>query len=213
MDTKGQGDWPLALTGLAFVVVGILTIAIGGDTPTTDDSARETVAFYRDNDTAMSVAAVLTCVAAVLAVLYAVYLRGVLRAAQPDRDGDLTPMVLVVGSGVLAAGLTLDAALSVALVDTAGDVSPAATQALSAAWNNDFPVFATGLLVMMLAFAVAILRHGALPKWMGWVAVVLVVLGPTPIGYVGFLGSLLFIAVTSVVLAVRGRRTAAVPAA
>ncbi len=95
-----------------------------------------------------------------------------------------------------------------ALIDTAGDVSPTVTVAISAIWNNDFPVFATGQFMVLVSLAYAILRHGILPKWLGWVAVVLVVITPTPIGFAGFLGSLLLIAVTSVMLALRGRRAA-----
>ena len=67
-----------------------------------------------------------------------------------------------------------------ALIDTAGDVSPTATVAISAIWNNDFPVFATGQFIVVISLAVAILRHGILPKWLGWVAVVLVVITPDP---------------------------------
>ena len=50
------------------------------------------------------------------------------------------------------------------------------------------------------------LRSGVLPKWLGWVAVVLAVVGLTPVGFVAFIGAGLLIAVISVILAMRGRR-------
>ena len=207
-----QGQWRIALSGLAFVIVGVVSFLIIGDPPTPgDDSAREIVRFYEDNSTVVAVGSILACLAGVLFVVFGVYLRSVIRAAQPDADGDLVPMVLVAGTVVFATGLALDSALNVALIDTAGDVSPAATEAISAVWNNDFPVFATGQFMVVLALAWSILRHGILPKWMGWLAVALVVVTPTPIGFVGFLGSLLFFAIASVVLALRGRRAAASP--
>lgn len=209
-----QGQWQMALTGLAFVIVGVVSFAIVGDVPTpSDDSAREIVAFYEDNGTQVGVGSVLACLAGVLFVAFGVYLRSVVRAVQPDPDGDLVPLLLVAGTIIFATGLALDSALNVALLDTAGDMSPAATEAISAVWNNDFPVFATGQFIVVLSLAYSILRYGILPKWMGWVAVLLVVVTPTPIGFAGFLGSLLFFAVTSVVLALRGRRATAAPSA
>ena len=214
MNTQGQGQWQMALTGLAFVVVGIFSFVIVGDPPTPgDDSAREIVRFYEDNGTVVGIGSVGACLAGALFVTFGVYLRSVIRAAQPDPGGDLVPLLLVAGTTIFAAGLALDSALNVALIDTAGDVSPTVTVAISAIWSNDFPMFATGQFIVVISLAVAILRSGFLPKWMGWVAVVLVVITPTPIGFAGFLGSLLFVAVASVMLALRGRRAAATPTA
>ena len=214
MNTQGQGQWQMALTGLAFVLLGVFSFAIVGDVPTPgDDSAREIVRFYEDNGTQVGIGSVGACLAGALFVTFGVYLRSVIRAAQPDRDGDLVPLILVAGTMIFATGLALDSALNVALIDTAGDISPTATVAISAIWNNDFPVFATGQFIVLVSLAYAILRHGILPKWLGWVAVVLVVITPTPIGFAGFLGSLVLIAVTSVLLAVRGRRASATPTA
>ena len=39
---------------------------------------------------------------------FGVYLRSVIRAAQPDREGDLVPLILVAGTTIFAAGLALD---------------------------------------------------------------------------------------------------------
>jgi hypothetical protein len=199
----------MALTGLAFVVLGVVSFTIVGDVPTPgDDSAREIVRFYEDNGTQVGIGSVLACLAGVLAVVFGLYVRSVLRAAQPDPEGDFAPLALVIGLAIFATGLAIDSALNVALLDTAGDVSPVATVALSAIWNNDFPVFATGLFLANASLAVSILRYGALPKWLGWVAVLLIVVTPTPIGFAGFLGTLVFMVVISVLLAVRGRRAA-----
>jgi hypothetical protein len=202
----------MALTGLAFVLLGVFSFTIVGEPPAAgDDPAREIVSFYEDNGTQVAIGSVTACFAGALFVAFGVYLRSVIRAAQPDRDGDLAPLILVAGTIILATGLALDSALNVALIDTAGDISPTATVAISAIFNDDFPVFATGQFLVVLSLGYAILRHGFLPKWMGWVAVVLVLITPTPIGFAGFLGSLVLFAVVSVLLAVRGRRATAAP--
>ncbi|TCO36071.1 hypothetical protein EV652_101962 [Kribbella steppae] len=51
--------------------------------------------------------------------------------------------------------------------------------------------------------AVAALRHGVLPRWLGWSSVVTAVLLPLAIGFVGFLVFLLWILFVSGVLAFR----------
>ena len=78
-------------------------------------------------------------------------------------------------------------------------------QALQALWDNDFVPLALGSLVFLISAGLSIVRHGVLPKWLGWVALVLAVIGFTPIGFVAFVGAGLWIAVVSVILAVRAR--------
>jgi hypothetical protein len=48
---------------------------------------------------------------------------------------------------------------------------------------------ALGTLVFLIPW-LSVLRHGALPKWLGWVALVLAVIAFTPIGFVAFIGAL-----------------------
>ena len=54
-----QGQWQMALTGLAFVLLGVFSFVIVGDPPTPgDDSAREIVRFYEDNGTVVGIGSV-----------------------------------------------------------------------------------------------------------------------------------------------------------
>ena len=70
-------------------------------------------------------------------------------------------------------------------------------------WSNDFLVFALGGFVFILSAGLSIVRHGALPKWLGWVAIVIGVASITPAGFFAFLAAALWIATTSVMLAMR----------
>ena len=68
--------------------------------------------------------------------------------------------------------------------------------------------------MFLISVGLSILRTGALPRWLGWVALALVVIGFTPIGFAAFLGAGIWIVVVSVMLAVRARRApASTPAA
>jgi hypothetical protein len=57
-----------------------------------------------------------------------------------------------------------------------------------------------------------VVRYGALPKWLGWVAILLGVVGVTPIGFAAFLGLGIWILIVSVILSLRARGTSAAPA-
>ena len=63
----------------------------------------------------------------------------------------------------------LDGTISFVLAESAGDVEPAAVQALQAIWDNDWPPIALGAAVLLLASGLSIALYGALPRWLGWV--------------------------------------------
>jgi hypothetical protein len=118
----------------------------------------------------------------------------------------MLPTVALIGAGVLATGAALDATILFALAEAADDIDPTAVQALQALWDNDFLPLALGGAVFILASGLSILtRATPIPRWLGWVAVALGLIGLTPIGFVGFLGSAIWIVIVSVLLALRGR--------
>lgn len=201
----GKGDRGLtALTGAAFVVLVIIGFAIGGEPPTaSEDSAQDIVDFYVDNDSRLIAGAALAAFGATLFVFFGGYLRRLLRASEGEQG--MLSAVMFAGVIIFATGLAIDGTITFALVDTAGDVDPAATQALAALFNNDFLPLAVGLQVFLLGLGLSALRGAAVPKWLGWAAIVLSVVAVTPIGFVAFLGTGLLILVLSVMLSMRAR--------
>ena len=117
----------------------------------------------------------------------------------------LSPLVLV-GAAIMAVGLAIDVTILFAIAEAADDLEPASVQTLQALWDNDFMPIAVGMVVFILSAGIAIVRYGALPKWLGWVAIVLAVVGMTPLGFFAFLAGGLWIAVVSVMLALQARR-------
>ena len=207
-------SWIGALTGLAFVVLAIVCVAVGGGEPPnpTDDSVEEIVEFYVDNDSSIWIAAIGSTIAATLLVFFGGYLRMILREA--EGEGHTLSTVTLAGATILAIAIAVDAMINIALVESVEDIEPGATQALSALWSNDFLPIALGGQVFTLAAGISIVRHGALPKWLGWVAIVIGVLAVTPVGFFAFLAAAIWIAVVSIMLALRARAgNAAQPAA
>jgi hypothetical protein len=63
-----------------------------------------------------------------------------------------------------------------------------------------------GILCFLWATGISVLRSGALPKWMGWVMILLGVVGMTPIGFAAAIGAALIVLITSILLTLRARR-------
>jgi hypothetical protein len=200
-------EWWVPLTGIAFIVVAIVGAIIAGEPPDADSPVQEIVDHYTDNKDAIVAGSFVGAAAGVLLVFFGAYLRSVLSAA--EGPGGILSALALVGTAVVAVGLAIDITISIALAEAVDDIEPAAVQALQALWDNDFVPLALGSLIFLISTGLSILRHGALPKWLGWVALVLAVIGFTPIGFVAFIGTGLWIAVVSVMLTVRARAATA----
>jgi hypothetical protein len=196
--------WYAPLTGALFVLILIVGLAVlGEEPPGVDEDVGEIVDFYIDNDTEIYAGVILEGLAAVLLVFFAGSLRKVLRAA--EGEGGTLSLVALVGLVIVAVGFAVDASISLALVETVEDVDPVAVQTMAALFENDFVPFAVGAMVFVLALGISTLRHGAFPKWLGWVAIALGVLSVTPIAFVTVIGAALLVGITSVMMALRAR--------
>lgn len=192
-----------ALTGLAFFVLALVAFLISGESPELGDPPQEIVDYYVDNETSQFTSAALETLAATALVFFGGYLRRVLRVA--EGDGGILSAVAFAGAVILATGLAIDATITFALGDAAGEVDPVAIQTLLALYSNDFLPLALGMQVLMLATGISVIRHGALPKWIGVIAILIGVIAATPIGFASFIGGGILIAVVSVMLALRAR--------
>jgi hypothetical protein len=210
-----SNEWLVPLTGVAFVVFVIVGFAIGGEPPGADEGAEEVVEFYADNKDSVQFGAALAAIGGTFLVFFFGYLRKVLRAA--EGGGGMLSLVAFVGAVIFATGIAIDTMLSFAMAEAADDVEPGAVLALQTLWDNDFMPLALGVQVLLLASGISIARHGALPKWLGWVAIAFGVIAITPIGFVSFMAAGIWVLVVSILLAVRARReaggTPAAPAA
>ena len=111
-------------------------------------------------------------------------------------------------------GLLVDATITLTLLEEADDLDPVAIQTLNALFNNDYIPMAGGIAILALSAGLLIVRTGVLPKWLGWIALLLFVVGFTPIGFASAIGMALWVAIVSVLLFIRGGKDApAAPAA
>jgi hypothetical protein len=65
------------------------------------------------------------------------------------------------------------------------------------------------VLLFLWATGLSGIRSGALPKWLGWVMIVLAVVGVTPVGFASVIGAAILVLVLSILMSVPARRAAA----
>jgi hypothetical protein len=195
MDSKLIGP----LTGILFVVLVIVAFVVGGETPGTDDSTREIVDFYVDNDSEQAIASAVLALASVAFIFFVGTLRRALRAAPGDEGGLST--VTALGGLTMAIGASIFAGIGFTLGDAADDLPVAAIVTLNALNSDMFFTLAVGTAVFNLGLALAILRHGGLPRPLGWLALAVGIVALTPGGFFAFLATAIVIVWASVALA------------
>jgi hypothetical protein len=199
-------------TGIVAVVLFVIAFIISGETPDFDASTKEVLDFYNGDQTNQVIASILLLYGAILLVFFAATLRSALRSAE-----SLSNLVLIGGS-LMALGAVIFAGLNFTLADLANSdhlerIAPGTLQSLNALNSDFFFPLVIGTAIFLLSAALAVLNSDVLPRWMGWVALVLGILAVTPVGFFAFLASGLWIIAASVMLLQRGRTAAPQPGA
>jgi hypothetical protein len=204
-------EWLAPLTGVAFVVVVVIGFILQGEPPGADEGAEAVAEHYLDNADSIRIGSFLTAVAGTFLIMFLGYVRKVLRAAEGDRG--VLSLVAFAGAVIVALAAAIDGTISFAIAEAVDDIDATQVQTLQALWDNDFVPFALGAQVLWFALGISIVRHGALPKWLGWVAIVFGIASLTPAGFLAFLLGAVWILVVSIMLAMRARGESAPPTA
>lgn len=203
--SKGAALAPLAgLVAVALLAAGVFP---SSKTPDTVEGGQKILDFYVDNDSEQTASAILLAYGSLFLVLFGGALRSGLRRGEHDVEG---PATLAFGGGLLmAVGPLILAGTTMAVTQNGDALDPIAAQAINALIDRIWIItLLVGQSVLLLASGVAILRGGALPSSLGWVAVVLGVVSATPASLLAFLVTLLWIVVVAVLLARRASRPA-----
>jgi hypothetical protein len=189
------------LAGLAAVVVIVVAVIVGGEPPGADEGAAEIVEFYSDEGDSQQLASALLAWGTLLFLVFLSTLWTTLRAAQTERRASST--LALIGGVVFAVGLTIFSSIGFVLGDLHDELPPAAVQALNAMNEDFFFTSAVGGAGFYFGAGAAIVQTGALPKWLGWVAIVLGVVSITPAGFIAFLAIGIWLIIASIILAMR----------
>jgi hypothetical protein len=200
---RRSNDWLGPATGIVFAVLLAITLILAGEGVDPADGVDEVVEYYSDNEDQVLISGFLGGLAVVFFLFFAGWVRKLLREA--EGPGGVLSAVSFGGAIVFAVGGAVASTLSIGLAESFDDIDPTALEAMNAIAYNYFIPFAVGFSVFLLATGISSVRHGALPGWLGWSAIVLGVATYTPAGFFAFLLGLAWILVASVVLTLRAR--------
>jgi hypothetical protein len=196
-------DWLGPLTGVVFVALLAATLILTGEGVDPEDGTAEVLEHYSDNEDEILIGSFLGGFAVIFFLFFAGWLRKVLRDA--EGPGGVLSAVSFAGAIVFAAAGAFASTLGIALAESFDDIDPSAVEALNAISWNYFVPFAVGGSTFVLAAGISAVRHGSLPRWLGWAGIVLGIAGYTPAGFFAFILILVWVLVTSVLLALRLR--------
>jgi hypothetical protein len=197
------------LSGIAFLALVIGGGVYGGEPPSQQGlkSAQELATAYAAQGDKLSVAIFVMGVG----LVFLVYFGSVLKTALDTGSAETSCLSRVAFAGVIVfvAGAATDLTLRVSMIAAAREkVDPVAIQALSAYFSNDWVPSAIGVLTLMSASAISILKFGGVPKWLGWLAALIPIVGVIPpIGLFAMPAAGVWILLTSITLALQAGKT------
>jgi hypothetical protein len=196
------------LTGIPFAVLLAVTFA-SPSTPDIHDTGAQVISHYQAHHGAH----LLGDLCGGVAVVFFLFFISSLRSYFSDKEGaDGLSRAAFAGGILIAVGGAIFTSLDVALIDARNDIAPQAAQALNVLSNDFFFPFEIGLIVFSICIGLAIIASGALPKWLGWVQVVIGVVAFTPVGFFGFFVTLVWSVIVAILIYRRSAPTAAAPA-
>ena len=202
-----------ALSGVVAVVLIFAGEAVAGSTPNGTSSVAKVAAFYDKHATAQTTSGVLLSLGALLFLVFSATFAARLRRVQGEPFG--ASGLCLAGAVVLVVGLGVYAGLSIAIADVAGHVEGSALQALSVLANDSVFVFliTIGTSAFLLGAAASVLTTEVLPRWLGWLALLVAIVGAIPshvlggtldhIGIAAFAGLGVWTLIVGVLLGVR----------
>ena len=210
---RSNREWLVPLvTGLGFFVLLIVSFIVIGEPKDADHPPQEIAQWYLDNKDAAEIGAFISVVAAALLIFFGAYLRKVLDAAAGGRS--MLAVLPLIGLAIVGVGAAIDNMLIFVAAEAADDIPAPEIQTIQAIWDNDFLPLFLGVLVFNWSVGIAVLQTGALPKWLGWLAIVAGVVSLAgPIGFFGALLAALWILIASIMLSMRARQATAPPPA
>jgi hypothetical protein len=160
----------IAGIGIAATTSSLVTFALLGTVPDTDDGGHQLTRYVTDHRAALLVCSISLTLGCVLGLAFFVGLRRQLRcqrglAAFSADAGLAGAMMLFAMVGVSAGALQAEAFVA----GRHGGLAPGLAEAMSALFVSVFNLSAAATVLLAVGFAVPLLRgHGGFGRWLGW---------------------------------------------
>ncbi len=166
------------LTGVLFAVIVVSAVVTGSsETPKPSASAAKVVVYYTGHRSEVETSGILFSLAFLVLVLFAGALRSYLRRTAAAEG--LGALVLA-GAIMMAIAALAATGLEYGLAHNLHDFTPEAAKTLNFISNELFFPILVGGFIFGVCAGIAILRGAALPKWLGWLAIVIGILTLIP---------------------------------
>jgi hypothetical protein len=190
----------LPLTGVLFAGLTLVGDAVIGPFPEGAPSPARLAAYYGDHAGQVALGGT---VLAAAAIAFAVFAAAVWARTRAPGVPLVVPGLVLLG-GAVEAGVQLTGAETYRVLGDVGTaMSPAALQAWHVAGSEFFAP--GGLAVLLLGVALAGIGYRAVPRWLGWTAILVAVALFTPVAFEASLLATLWAAAAGIALAVRPR--------
>jgi hypothetical protein len=164
------------ITGVLFVVMVIKGTQMTTDTPATTANGATVLAYYQAHNARMGGAGF----SLMLSVVFGLFFYGILRSYLSRSPRAAWAATIGFGGAIIfGTGALVSAGVDFAFSDVQTQLSAATAQVLNVL-QNDLNAFliSGGLCALMLGFGIAILRGRLMPRWLGWITIVIGVLAP-----------------------------------
>jgi hypothetical protein len=185
------------LTGIPFAILLAVTFS-SPSTPGVHDTGAEVIAHYQHHHSAHLVGDLCGAVAVIFFMFFVTSLRSYFKDKGGGADG--LSMAALVGGVFIGIGGAIFTSIDVAEIDARNHITPQAAQALNVLGNDFFFPFEIGLVIFSLSIGLTIIASGALPKWLGWVQIVLGVVALSPVGFFGFFITLVWSVIVAILI-------------
>ena len=177
------------LTGVAAGLLGLLAIATAGSgRPSSGAPGSSVISFYATHGSRQHASDVLAIGALVFLVLFAAVLAAQLAAAPRA-----LPLLILASAVIAALGGMIVFSLDYGLTDVAGNLPDYEAQGLNSVVNLLFVPLLIGTAMLALSCGMAIVRAPVVPRWLGWGAIAIGVLGCTPAFFAALIALLVWV--------------------
>ena len=196
--TADRDRW-MAWGGLAFLLIFLAAMIASGDDISEDATGKEVLAAVSGHKDGSYIAVFLYAPAVAALCLFGARFRSLLSPV-----AGAARQLFQYGLLLYAASLTIGAVLDLALVAAQDHGQEQVAETVNVLSNDFWIPMTIGTAILLIGAGLSVLRTALLPRWMGWVALVVGVislLGPG--GFAGFFVTPIWIAIAGVMLAVR----------
>lgn len=194
------------LTGVLVLLIFVYEF-LTPTTPDSDASPAAMVLWWTHHKNQQIASSLIGGLGAILLIWFGASVRRLVWRAEGG-DGRLATLVFA-GHFLAALGILLFCGFSYVAANNAGHLTPDTTQTLTVINNDMFLPLIAGVFVVFAAAGVAILRFGVLPKWLGWVSLLLALNALTPFGWISFLALGLWAGLVGILIFIGSRAEAA----